>query len=471
MRLFLVFLLAVVLLTSIAAPVLSETYAILIGISDYLDTGINDLRYPAMEASRFGDLLIQSGTVNQRGVFLLTDSTATKQAIESAFYRVADLEGRTDTVIVYFGGHGGYTDDEGGDEAEGDPFDETLIPYDAEPGKPETFIIDDIFGYWISLFDSQSVAIFIDACHSGGQAKGGGPALFSMSSSGSVVKDIFNDPRASSGRALMTACRSEDSAFELYHEDVQGSVFSVCLLEGLEEHHADANQDGEVTFEELADQVRIGLEEVCKRHQVCQTPIIMNPSGKRMVILGKSLPVPPSGSAITPNPAGSSDSSVTDEPDNVLPSQPSELRISSISAQSIIDTSYDSPHRTVTLRTKGEGSPSWGKAHADYALLSGGGYDRERITLSEIGRDLQLPYGSRMYSIEFPPPPEIPSGATQLPMTIELVDHLGRRYSPVGFSLPVGSAATRKPVDEITGDVFLLLVLIGLVYAIVYGLS
>jgi len=264
------------IMLSFALGTFAANHAIVIGISDYKDRSIEDLRYAAADARAVREALIALCEVPDENIELLVGRSATKRNIEAAFTRVSQLDKPEDTVFLYYSGHGSFVRDADGDEADGDHLDETLLPYDAVRGREDTQIIDDIFGYWISRLDSRSVIVLLDACHSGGHGKGVSAEDIPAKGGGdSLVKDIFTDPNAKPGRGVLAACGSGEKAFESL--DLEHGVFTYFLLQGLQFKQADATGDGAVTLGELArfveDQVTTwGLETALPQRPSLEAP-------------------------------------------------------------------------------------------------------------------------------------------------------------------------------------------------------
>ena len=102
---------------------------------------------------------------------LLQNEQATLDAILTAIYEKMVQNTRPgDTAFLFFSCHGGRCADTNGDEADG--LDEYLVPDDAELGKPETMLLDDMFARWMAALDGRQVFIVLDNCYSGGSSKG-----------------------------------------------------------------------------------------------------------------------------------------------------------------------------------------------------------------------------------------------------------------------------------------------------------
>ena len=140
-----------------------------VGISDYKDTRIPDLHVCHEDARQMARAFQERCGLD--GLILLQNEQATLDAIRTAIYEKMVQNTRPgDTVFLFFSCHGGRCADTNGDEADG--LDEYLVPYDAELGKPETMLLDDMFARWMAALDGRQVFIVLDNCYSGGSSKG-----------------------------------------------------------------------------------------------------------------------------------------------------------------------------------------------------------------------------------------------------------------------------------------------------------
>ena len=137
-------------------------------------------------------------------------------------------EGRSD-VVVYYSGHGvpGLSDKRG-----------YLLPVDGDPSVIEQtgYSLDTLFANLAAL-DARSVTVYIDACFSGGSAKG----TLITAASGLAVVPVM--PKASAKMVVLTAA-SGDQVASWDAKDRQG-LFTHFLLAALEGQAADPAKGGE----------------------------------------------------------------------------------------------------------------------------------------------------------------------------------------------------------------------------------
>lgn len=262
--------------------VLAETFALVVGISKYSSREIPNLRYASADATAVRNVLVERCGVPPRNVYSLVDSAATKQAIISALSSLTMKAKPSDTVIIYFSGHGSFIVDTDGDEEDG--LDEVLLPHDAVPGREDSFIVDDELGWWVSRFLAGGVVVILDTCHSGGQGKSANPMNLSARGPGdSVVRDLFTGPMVRPGRILLAASGAGQRAYE--DSRLGHGIFTYFLLLGLRDRFADANRDGQITATELGEYVVAEVERWAAEHRYIQNPLFENPSGQRIVLV------------------------------------------------------------------------------------------------------------------------------------------------------------------------------------------
>lgn len=131
-------------------PVMADNWAVVIGISDYEDQSIPDLRFTVADSMSFAEVLRQYCNVDADKLILLVDGQATKSSVAKAFSNLERNVQPTDMVYVFFSGHGTSVPDTDGDEQPGDNLDEALVPYDSIPGNVSSYILDDQLEYWIA---------------------------------------------------------------------------------------------------------------------------------------------------------------------------------------------------------------------------------------------------------------------------------------------------------------------------------
>ncbi len=275
---------SIVVLLSLSATTSAITWGIVVGVASYADPRIEDLTYAATDAISFAQSLQEQSDVSPSRITLLTDSKATRTAIEQVFSEIATVSRPEDTVIVYLSGHGASIPDTNGDEADGDGNDEAFLPYDATKGDPSSYVIDDDLGKWIACISAEKVALFLDSCYSGGQARAiDAASLGNKGPYDSIAKDVLTDATAEQRREILAACQPSEMAWE--NRGLQHGVFTYFVLQGMADNSADTSGDGAVSFRELGAYVTDKLASWSKGRVEKQQPVVEGPDEDSVVIV------------------------------------------------------------------------------------------------------------------------------------------------------------------------------------------
>jgi len=228
-----------------------NAHAVIIGINKYQDPNIPNLTYARADAEGLYRILIdpELGRIPRDNVILLLDEEATASNIRSAIGdEIPRRAGEQDLVYIYYAGHGSPVINPKSRSHDG--MEKYLVPADAQLDKLRGTGIpmDDIqrFFGWI---ESKQVMFFIDSCYSG---EAGGRTFKQYQSRHLKLSDEFLEDLASEGRLVVTACDVNEVSLET--PDIGHGLFTHYLLEGLK-GHADKDQDGLITINELYDYV------------------------------------------------------------------------------------------------------------------------------------------------------------------------------------------------------------------------
>lgn len=217
------------------------TRAVVVGISEYQDEGIKDLRYAHRDAALFVDFLKSKpgGGITDQQLILLANEAATMAAVQSALQWLLDNTRKNDQAIIYFAGHG---DVETKDRQEKG----YLLAYDTPKNNYRLNAIDlqylseDV----ISQLSAKGakVVVIADACHSGalaGEKIGGREAT-----ANELMKRFGNEIR-------IMSCQPYELSLEGPEFGGGRGVFSYYLINGLQGGQADQNRDQQVDLYEL----------------------------------------------------------------------------------------------------------------------------------------------------------------------------------------------------------------------------
>lgn len=145
--------------------------AVLIGINRYRIPGA-DLRGCVNDVNNIRAVLLEYFGFRERDITMLTDSAATKKAMQAAIDQLVAKAKPGDVLYLHYSGHGSNVPDQDGDEA--DRRDEILCPTDLDWKDPLT---DDWLRTTIDrIAPGVSLTMVMDCCHSGTNTRVGPPA-------------------------------------------------------------------------------------------------------------------------------------------------------------------------------------------------------------------------------------------------------------------------------------------------------
>jgi helicase len=167
-----------------------------VGVDRYHSPAINWLTCAKRDAVALHAIFADNLGV---GGQLLTDDSATRAAIESAFVDLAACS-PDDFVVVAFSGHGSQTHE--------------LVTFDAELNRlKETCIPLDELTQWFSRIPARRMVCIIDCCFSGGM----GAKVLHVDAIPRDLKseDAFLDSFSGNGRFILTATTAHQPAWEV----------------------------------------------------------------------------------------------------------------------------------------------------------------------------------------------------------------------------------------------------------------
>jgi len=224
-----------------------------IGVAEYEDSSIPDLRFTEADAQAFYDFLTDSrgGGFVKDNVRLLLNEQATSTAVKGGFSWLIQQAKKDDLVVIYFAGHGGTAPDLSQPPDEADGVDEYLVPYDAKASDLfSTAVRDDEVGDWLASFRSDHVVVILDSCYAAGGTRNLGQEGTRAGPGNLVFSDMVGE-----GRLFLAASQESEVSYE--DPALGHGVFTYYLLRGLgalgdpKTLEADADKDGRVTVEEL----------------------------------------------------------------------------------------------------------------------------------------------------------------------------------------------------------------------------
>ncbi|MGB7844863.1 MAG: caspase family protein [Candidatus Acidiferrum sp.] len=257
-----------------------DKYAVVVGISKYehQGAGLSNLKYADRDARDFLAFLESpaGGSFRKENIRALFNEEATTQNVQTALRTFLAKPGETDTVILYWAGHG--------DEDPNDNRNLYLLTYDTDPDNMggTAYLMSDLPTVFRRVLKAKHVITFTDSCHSYG-ITGERAHVSSMENKENNLINQYMEVYAKEGdRAVFTASDISQTSDEDERWGGGHGVFTYFLLEGLR-GAADANHDGTVTAGELYAYV--------KKQVLIATGRAQNPQA----ILGSAENIPLSG--------------------------------------------------------------------------------------------------------------------------------------------------------------------------------
>ena len=257
-----------------AAALAGTAYALIIGINEYSDDRISDLRYaePDAEAVRAALTHPDYGIVRPENVHVLKSSQATYRQISMALEEqlVRKATKPEDVVFFYFAGHGA----EGPHVSRGAAY--YLVPHDADLRNLMSTAIDKgrLQFLWGAVGAARKVFI-TDACHSGG-----------LQDMRVLTADGFE---AVEGFITLAAAKADQRSWEL--PDLGHGIFTYALSQGLQgaaDKSAGGNRDGFVSATELGSYLNSQVAKMAAQIGADQAPIVDLVPGADQVLIATS---------------------------------------------------------------------------------------------------------------------------------------------------------------------------------------
>ena len=252
-----------------------NTYAVVVGISDYQDPAIPDLRFADKDAEAFANYLRSpaGGSLDKDHLRLLTNSNATAGKVASALYWLVDESKEADQVIIYFSGHGDVERKFVGQPGFLLCWDSPYNVYMAG-GTIELGMLQSIVST-LSLENRANVLIVTDACHAG--------KLAGSNINGSQVTNT-NLARQYANEIKILSCQPNEFSLEGVQWGGGRGVFSYHLLNALY-GLANQNKDNTISLKEISRH----LEDYVSREAApeSQNPIVV---GDKETVISKIFP-------------------------------------------------------------------------------------------------------------------------------------------------------------------------------------
>ncbi len=223
------------------SPQPEATYALVVGISDYQDEGIPDLRFADRDAEAFANFLRSpaGGALNANHLKILINEQATAAQFAIALDWLMEVVNENDRVIIYFSGHGDV-------EKKMITQDGYFLCWDAPArvymagGTLSLTMFQDVIST-LSVQNKAKVIIISDACRSG---------KLSGNSVGGVQLTNANFAKQHANEIKILSCQPNEYSIEGEQWGGGRGAFSYHLLEGLY-GLADGNNDLSINLKEI----------------------------------------------------------------------------------------------------------------------------------------------------------------------------------------------------------------------------
>lgn len=248
---------------------MSDRFALLIGNGAYADARLSHLKAPTVDVTRLGRLL-SDATIGGFGEVIQLANPSVAQA-QREIARFFNKRKGSDLLLLYFSGHGVLS-------ANGRLY---LALADTEhdllsgTALSANFIRDEM-----QNSSARSQVLILDCCHSGAIDRTTGKGSESLVIGSSVgTASIFEG----TGKLILTATDAVQIALESNSPtgEVEPSVFTKYLIEGLESGLADLNNDGLVSVDELYEYT---YNKVVADVSTSQTPMKIGMQGGQLII-------------------------------------------------------------------------------------------------------------------------------------------------------------------------------------------
>lgn len=246
-----------------------KTYAVVVGIDNYLNPNVPKLRYAVSDANIFAQSLKQTLKVPDTNLFLLTsdspDDASHPRAVNIA-NRLAWLNShvkREDTIIFYFAGHGITMDKQ--------PY---LLTEESDNSNSLTLGVSSLPGAalmdYLSKVKAGNVWLVLDACRNSSSRD-----VNSLGDVSFTRTDVGQDRSAT-----MFSCKIGERSWE--SEEFEHGFYSYYLVAGLREKAVD--DKGEINLQGLSDYVGSQVPLAVGKLGQKQTPWLSYGGGDRWVL-------------------------------------------------------------------------------------------------------------------------------------------------------------------------------------------
>lgn len=239
-----------------------KTWALVVGIDEYLRPSIPALRYAVTDAKLFARALQDTMKVPQQQIYVMTSDSVdpdNQPRVVNIAYRLGWLKGKMgpdDTLVFYFAGHGV--------TVEGQSF---LLTEEADNRSASTLKVSALQGSDIAsgvrATRASNVWLVLDACRN----TAGAQAPAEIDDAG---RDILSKQKlGEQNSATMFSCRTGERSWE--SDEIKHGYFTFHLVEGLRMRAAD--ESGNITPQRLAEHVKVQVKAAVSKLGHTQEPV------------------------------------------------------------------------------------------------------------------------------------------------------------------------------------------------------
>lgn len=216
-----------------------ETYALLIGISEYENSELN-LKLGRQDAKAIEGYLLSSAfpPLDRDHLQILTDHKATKNNILAAMNWLVRVAKKEDRILIFFSGHGA---------------PRGLASHDFDTMSGEKLVSHSMIKALMKKSKSRQILMMVDASHSGAADE-----AWYMGAPTEIIEAYKN-----SGISILLSCSEKERSLEYSSEGI--SNFTHYLLQGIIEESANKNEDNLITigevFEYAKESIKLDTEE------------------------------------------------------------------------------------------------------------------------------------------------------------------------------------------------------------------
>ena len=165
--------------TPVPTLITGEYFGLIIGVNDYEDKNIDDLKEPINDANLLYSILTKEYTFKKENVSLLNNPD--KSTIIAELDKLANKCSKHDNVLIFFAGHGHW------DKQFNQGF---WLPVDAKREIRGTWISNSIIRDYVTGIPSKHTLLISDACFGGGIFK----TRTAFSSNFNAIEELYEIP-------------------------------------------------------------------------------------------------------------------------------------------------------------------------------------------------------------------------------------------------------------------------------------